>query len=160
MRVVRITRRLVVAAFLLLAPATLHAQLRTARVVALEGAQRALQAALAEAMKQGWQVSIAVVDVAGELVGFARMDGAPMASVDISRAKARTAARLRRSTRTLDSTLTAGRLAILGLDGITPVEGGVPIVVNGEIIGAVGVSGATSAQDGQVATAGAAVVKP
>lgn len=160
MRVVRIARRLVVAAFLLVAPATLHAQLRTARVVALEGAQRALQAALAEAMKQGWQVSIAVVDVAGELVGFARMDGAPMASVDISRAKARTAARLRRSTRTLDSTLTAGRLAILGLDGITPVEGGVPIVVNGEIIGAVGVSGATSAQDGQVATAGAAVVKP
>lgn len=160
MRVVRIARRLVVAAFLLVAPATLHAQLRTARVVALEGAQRALQAALAEAMKQGWQVSIAVVDVAGELVGFARMDGAPMASVDISRAKARTAARLRRSTRTLDSTLTAGRLAILGLDGITPVEGGVPIVINGEIIGAVGVSGATSAQDGQVATAGAAVVKP
>ena len=160
MRVVRIARRLVVAAFLLVAPATLHAQLRTARVVALEGAQRALQAALAEAMKQGWQVSIAVVDVAGELVGFARMDGAPMASVDISRAKARTAARLRRSTRTLDSTLTAGRIAILGLDGITPVEGGVPIVVNGEIIGAVGVSGATSAQDGQVATAGAAVVKP
>ena len=160
MRVVRIARRLAVAAFLLVAPVTLHAQLRTARVVALEGAQRALQAALAEAVKQGWQVSIAVVDVAGELVGFARMDGAPMASVDISRAKARTAARLRRSTRTLDSTLTAGRLAILGLDGITPVEGGVPIVVNGEIIGAVGVSGATSAQDGQVATAGAAVVKP
>ena len=160
MRVVRIARRLAVAAFLLVAPVTLHAQLRTARVVALEGAQRALQAALAEAVKQGWQVSIAVVDVAGELVGFARMDGAPMASVDISRAKARTAARLRRSTRTLDSTLTAGRLAILGLDGITPVEGGVPIVVNGEVIGAVGVSGATSAQDGQVATAGAAVVKP
>ena len=160
MRVVRIARRLVVAAFLLVAPATLHAQLRTARVVALEGAQRALQAALAEATKQGWQVSIAVVDAAGELVGFARMDGAPIASVDISRAKARTAARLRRSTRTLDSTLTAGRFAILGLDGITPVEGGVPIVVNGEIIGAVGVSGATPAQDGQVATAGAAVVKP
>ena len=160
MRVVRIARRLAVAAFLLVAPVTLHAQLRTARVVALEGAQRALQAALAEAVKQGWQVSIAVVDVAGELVGFARMDGAPMASVDISRAKARTAARLRRSTRTLDSTLTAGRLAILGLDGITPVEGGVPIVVNGEVIGAVGASGATSAQDGQVATAGAAVVKP
>ncbi len=136
------------------------AQMRTAHVVAAEGAQRAVAAALAEAKKQGWNVSIAVVDNSGELVGFLRMDNAVPGSGDISLAKARTAARLKRPTRSLDSTLTAGRIAILGLPGVTPVEGGVPIIVNGEVIGAVGVSGATSAQDAQLAQAGAAAVQP
>jgi glc operon protein GlcG len=136
------------------------AQVRTARLVAADGAQRAIAAALAEAKKQGWQVSIAVVDNSGDLVSFLRMDGAPVSSVDIAQAKARTAARMRRATRILDSTLTAGRTPILGLTGITPVEGGVPIVLDGEVIGAVGVSGATSAQDAQVARAGIAAVQP
>ncbi len=136
------------------------AQVRTARLVAAEGAQRAIASALAEAKQQGWQVSIAVVDNSGDLVSFVRMDGASVASVDIAQAKARTAARMRRATRILDSTVSAGRAAILGLPGITPVEGGVPIVIDGEVIGAVGVSGATSAQDAQVARAGIAAVQP
>jgi glc operon protein GlcG len=136
------------------------AQVRTARIVAVEGVQRALTAALAEARKQGWNVSIAVVDNAGDLIGFLRMDAAPPASTDIAQAKARTAARMKRTTRALDSTLTAGRIAILGLSMVTPVEGGVPIIVNGEIVGAIGVSGATSAQDAQVAQAGASAVQP
>jgi uncharacterized protein GlcG (DUF336 family) len=140
-------------------PRGAEAQLRAWRVVSVDGAQRALAAAAAEARKQGWAVSIAVVDPAGELVGFLRLDGAPPSSVDVSRGKARTAARFRRPTRGLDSALTAGRLAILGLDA-TPVEGGVPIVVNGEVVGAVGVSGVSSAQDAQVAQAGAAAVQP
>ena len=144
----------------LVAPSQLAAQLRPAPVVAADGAQRALAAAVAEARQQGWAVSIAVVDAAGELVAFLRMDGAPYSSIDVSRAKARTAARFRRPTRGLDSALTAGRLAILGLEGATPVEGGVPIVVGGEVVGAVGVSGVTSAQDAQVAQAGARVVTP
>jgi uncharacterized protein GlcG (DUF336 family) len=126
----------------------------------MEGAQRALAAAAAEARQRGWAVSIAVVDPAGDLVAFVRLDGAPYASVDISRAKARTAARLKRTTGGLDSALTAGRLAILGLDGATPVEGGVPILIDGEVVGAVGVSGVTSPQDAQVARAGVAAVKP
>lgn len=159
-----ISRQLLVsAAALLLAvatPSALRAQLRTTPAVAAEGAQRAIAAAVTEARKQGWLVSIAVVDPAGELVGFLRMDGAPYSSVDISRGKARTAARFRRPTRGLDSALTAGRLAILGFEGVTPVEGGVPIVVNGETVGAVGVSGATSAQDAQVAQAAAKAVQP
>lgn len=138
----------------------LQAQTRVMHAVTADGAQRALAAAMAEATKQGWPVSIAVVDNGGELVAFLRMDDAPPSSVDISRGKARTAARLRRATRVLDSTLTAGRLPILGIDGITPVEGGVPIIVNGEVVGAVGVSGATSGQDAQVARAGVAAVKP
>lgn len=141
------------------APSIVHAQLRPTRSVSAEGAQKALAAATAEARKQGWAVSIAVVDPAGELVAFVRLDGAPYSSVDVSRAKARTAARFRRPTRAMDSTLTAGRFAILGLDA-TPVEGGVPIIVNGEVVGAVGVSGVTSAQDAQVAQAGASAVQP
>lgn len=137
-----------------------RAQLRQVPSVAAEGAQRALVAAAAEARQRGWAVSIAVVDPAGELVAFLRLDGAAYSSVDISRAKARSAARFRRPTKALDSALTAGRLAILALDGATPVEGGVPIIVNGEVVGAVGVSGATSAQDAQVARAGVAAVQP
>lgn len=142
------------------APSSLAAQLRPMHAVAADGAERALAAAVAEARREGWAVSIAVVDPAGELVAFRRMDGAPVSSVEVAQAKARTAARFRRPTRGLDSSLTAGRLAILGLVGATPVEGGVPIVVNGEVVGAVGVSGVTSAQDAQVARAGAAAVQP
>jgi uncharacterized protein GlcG (DUF336 family) len=152
---------LAAAALLLCVDATAaHAQIRPARSVSLEGAQRALAAAAAEARQRGWAVSIAVVDPAGDLVAFVRLDGAPPASADVSRAKARTAARFKRTTGGLDSALTAGRLAILGLDGATPVEGGVPILVDGEVVGAVGVSGVTSPQDAQVARAGAAAVKP
>ncbi|CAA9332834.1 MAG: hypothetical protein AVDCRST_MAG11-2554 [uncultured Gemmatimonadaceae bacterium] len=125
-----------------------------------EGAQRAIAAALAEARTQKWNVSIAVVDAAGELMAFARMDGASLSSVDISRGKARTAARFRRPTRGLDSALSAGRYAILAFEGAVPVEGGVPIVVGEQVVGAVGVSGVTSAQDAQVARAGAAAVRP
>jgi glc operon protein GlcG len=141
-------------------PSPLAGQLRTAPMVAADGAQRALAAAVAEARQQKWAVSIAVVDAAGELVAFLRMDGAPFSSIDVSRAKARTAARFRRPTRALDSALTAGRLAILGLEGATPVEGGVPILVGGEVVGAVGVSGVTSAQDAQVAQPGVRAVTP
>jgi len=140
--------------------APLRAQLRPTTSISADGAGRALAAAVAEARRQGWAVSIAVVDPAGELVAFVRMDGAAYSSVAIAQAKARTAARFRRPTRSLDSSLTAGRLAILGLEGATPVEGGVPIVVNGEVVGAVGVSGVTSAQDAQIARAGIAVVTP
>ena len=144
----------------LASPSALAGQLRPTSMVAADGAQRALAAAEAEARQQKWAVSIAVVDAAGELVAFLRMDGAPFSSIDVARAKARTAARFRRPTRALDSALTAGRLAILGLEGATPVEGGVPIIVGGEVVGAVGVSGVTSAQDAQVAQAGVRAVTP
>jgi glc operon protein GlcG len=159
------SRRLVVACAALLAlasvaPSTLVAQVRPAPTVSADGAQRALAAAVAEARQQGWNVSIAVVDAAGELVAFLRMDGATYSSVDIARAKARTAARFKRPTQALDSSLAAGRLALLGLEGVTPVAGGVPIVVRGEVVGAVGVSGVTSAQDAQVAQAGVRAVQP
>ena len=158
------SRRLALAATLALALSTsatvASAQLRAARVVAAEGARKALVAAEAEAKTNQWNVSIAVVDAAGELVAFLRMDAASPSTIDVAQAKARTAARFRRPTKALDSSLAGGRLAILGMPGATPIEGAVPIVVGGEVVGAVGVSGATSAQDAQVAAAGARAVVP
>jgi glc operon protein GlcG len=144
----------------LVAPSAVRAQVRSTPTIAAEGAQRAIAAALAEARAQGWNVSVAVVDPSGELLAFIRMDNAPYSSVDIASGKARTAARFRRPTKSLDSALTAGRMAILGFKGMTPVEGAVPVIIAGQTVGAVGVSGATSAQDAQVAAAGARAIQP
>jgi len=143
-----------------LAPSAVGAQLRESHVLTLAAAQKAVAAAESEARRNSWNVSIAVVDVAGELLAFVRMDGAPYSSVDIARLKARSAARFRRPTKALEEALAAGRMAILGLEGAVPIEGGVPITVNGQVVGAVGVSGVTSVQDAQVATAGVGAVTP
>ena len=151
---------ILVTALLLALPASARAQLRTERVLSLEGARRALAAAETEARRNSWPVSIAVVDATGDLLAFVRLDGAHPPSVNLSRGKARTAARFRRPTRTMDSLVTAGRTALLNADDALPIEGGVPILVGGVVVGAVGVSGVTSAQDAQVAAAGAAAVVP
>ena len=142
------------------APRVAAAQLRATKVLSLDAARAALDAAQAEARKQGWAVSIMVVDAAGEPVAFARMDGAPYSSVNVSRDKARSAARFRRPTKAFSDAMAEGRTGILALDGAIPVEGGVPIVVDGQVVGAVGVSGVMSQQDAQVAQAGASAVKP
>ncbi|HZF68765.1 MAG TPA: heme-binding protein [Gemmatirosa sp.] len=153
-------RAAVLALVLGLAPATLRAQLVDQKVLGQEGARRALAAAEAEARKNGWRVSVAVVDASGELMAFSRMDEAALTSVAIAQAKARTAARFRRPTKALDSALAGGRTALLAFEGIMPVEGGVPIVVGGRVVGGVGVSGVTSQQDAVAAQAGAAAVTP
>jgi uncharacterized protein GlcG (DUF336 family) len=158
--VLRATAAAAAAAVLLAAPAALRAQLVDQKVLSQEGARRALAAAEAEARRNGWRVSIAVVDATGELMAFTRMDDAAVTSVAISQGKARTAARFRRPTRALDSSLTAGRTALLAFEGIMPVEGGVPIVVGGRVVGGVGVSGVTSQQDAVAAQAGAGAVGP
>jgi len=127
--------------------------------VGVEAARKIAVNAFAEARKNGWTIAVAVVDPAGDLVLFERMDNTQVASVGISQEKARTAARFKRHTKALEDALVAGgRTAILGLPGATPVEGGVPLVVDGKIVGAVGVSGATSPQDAQCAIAGAEAV--
>lgn len=146
------------ALFLVSMSAPAAAQTRDVRVVDADGARRALLAAEAEAKKNGWAMSIAVVDPSGELIGFLRMDGASPGSIDISRAKARTAARFRRPTKAFEESVAGGRTAILSFEGVVTVEGGVPIVIGGAVVGAVGVSGASSAQDGLVAAAGVAAV--
>ena len=130
-----------------------RAQLRDTKILTLDGAKNILAAAEAEAKKNNWNLAIAVVDAAGGLVAFHKMDGTGPSNVDFALGKARTAARYRRATRLLDSALTAGRTAFLATDAL-PIEGGVPIVVDGLVIGAVAASGAASSQDAQAATAG------
>ena len=150
-----------VAVTLLLAlPATAPAQLADAKVITLQAAKAILAAAEAEARKNGWNVSIAVVDAHGELLAFERMDDAALTTVAISQGKALTAARFKRPTRAIDSSVTAGRVQMMAFPGVMPVEGGVPIIANGKYIGGVGASGAASAQDAQVAKAGADALRP
>ncbi|MDX2191847.1 MAG: heme-binding protein [Gemmatimonadales bacterium] len=127
---------------------------RSAPQVTLEAARRIAEAGEAEAREQGWHVTIAIVDAAGDLVLLQRDDQANPASVANAEGKARTSARFRRTTKVLEDAIAAGRPVLMTFPGIVPVQGGVPIEVNGQVVGAVGVSGATSAQDEQVARAG------
>ena len=127
--------------------------------VTLQQARAAVVAAEAEARRMGWMLSFAVVEPSGQLVHFARMDGANYGSIALAEGKARTAAHFARSTKVFSDGIAAGRLGALGIEGVVPIEGGVPLVVGGRTIGAIGVSGASAAQDGQVAQAAAAAVR-
>jgi glc operon protein GlcG len=155
--------RFTVAGVLMLFAATASGQLPNPYGAAInsETAKKAATAALMEARKNGWTMAAAVVDPAGDLVYFEKLDGTQAASVTIAVDKARSAARFKRPTKALQDTLAAGGdgLRVLRLDGAIPVEGGVPILVDGKIIGAIGLSGGTSPQDGQCAAAGAAAIK-
>lgn len=143
---------------LLCAATNADAQLRATRSLTLEGAKNIAAAAESEARKNNWSVSIAIVDVAGELVYFQKGDNTRPSNVEFAIGKARTSSRFQRETRLLDSTVTAGRVQLLATSAL-PIEGGVPILVDGQVIGAVGVSGATAAQDAQVARAGIAALR-
>lgn len=127
--------------------------------IALDAAKKVLNAAQAEAQKNRWNVAIAIVDAGGHLVAFERMDTTQYGSVDVAIEKARTSAGFRRPSKAFQDVVAAGGegLRILTLTGAMPIEGGVPIVREGKIVGAIGVSGVTSAQDGQIARAGAAI---
>lgn len=126
-----------------------------------DAAKKVATAALAEARKNNWTMAVAIVDPAGDLVYFEKIDGTQAASVPIAMDKARSAARFKRPTKALQDALAAGGdgLRMLALQGAVPVEGGLPLLSNGTIVGAVGLSGGTSQQDGQCATAGAAALK-
>lgn len=126
--------------------------------VNLEAAKKALVAAEAEAKKNNWPVVIAVVDTHGFLVALQRMDHTQTGSVNIAIEKARTAAMFKRPTKAFEDAIAGGRVAVLGLPGATPIDGGLPLMQDGKIIGAIGVSGVTSAQDAQIAKAGVDVV--
>jgi glc operon protein GlcG len=123
--------------------------------ILLEPARRAAAAAVAEARRNAWTMAVAIVDIAGELVYFEKMDDTQNGSVKVAMAKARSAALFKRPTKAFQDTLTAtpDGLRIFGIDGAVPVEGGVPLVVDGVIVGAIGVSGGTSQQDGVCAKA-------
>ena len=124
----------------------------------LETARKVAAGAEAEARKNNWRMAIAIVDNHGTLVYYQMLDDTQYGSAFVSVEKAKTAALFRRPSKTFEDNIAGGRNAILGLPGVTPIEGGVPIIVGGKQIGAIGVSGASSAQDGQVAKAGADIV--
>ena len=121
-----------------------------------EQARKAVAAAVADARKQNLPMAIAVVDTAGQLVAFERMDNTQTGSIAVSQDKAATAAMFRRPSKVFQDALAAGGvgLRLLTLRGAIAVEGGIPLTVDGKIIGAIGVSGGSSEQDGVVAKAG------
>jgi uncharacterized protein GlcG (DUF336 family) len=129
--------------------------------VSVENAKKAAAASLAEALKNHWTMAVAVVDPSGTLIYYEKMENTQVGSADIAIAKARSAALFKRPTKALQDALAAGGagLRILGLAGAVPVEGGIPLVADGKIVGAIGLSGDSSDHDGQCATVGAATVK-
>jgi uncharacterized protein GlcG (DUF336 family) len=129
--------------------------MKTKFALTLADARRVAAAAAEEARRNDWRVVIAIVDDAGLPVYLERHDGVQPASCDIAQHKARTAALFRRPTRALEETVAGGRVALLGLPQITPVEGGLPLLHEGQVVGAIGVSGLQSFEDGIVAKAGA-----
>ena len=126
--------------------------------LSLEDAKRVAAAARAEAEKNGWAIVIAVVDDGGHLMYLERMDGTQKASSRIAEAKGRTAILFKRPTKAIEDNVQEGRTVMMGLPGAVPLEGGVPLVKDGQFLGGIGVSGVQSFQDGIVARAGAAAL--
>ena len=129
--------------------------------IGIENARKALAAAEAEAVKNNWAVVIAIIDSGGHVVMQHRLDNVQLSSIDISIGKAKTALMFKRPTKVLDDAISSGGtgLRFLALKDIVPLEGGLPIVADGKIIGAIGVSGVLSAQDAQIARAGVDALK-
>lgn len=150
----RIRSLILLTALALAARSTVEAQLADKKVITLAAAKTMAAAAEAEAVRNGWNLVIVIVDDAGNLLLLERMDGVQLGSIAIATQKARTAALYRRPSREFSERVTAGNNATLALPDVIPLEGGLPIVVNGQVIGAIGASGATSAQDAQAAQAG------
>ena len=127
--------------------------------VSLDQAQAVIHAAVAEATKRDWKMNVAVADSGGNLVAFQRMDGAMLASIQIADHKARAAATFRRPTKVFEDGINLMHLNyLLAFDGMIASRGGIPLIEQGEIIGAIGCSGGTDSQDEVVSKAGAAVV--
>ena len=129
--------------------------------ITADQAKTVAAAAVAEAKKNQWTMAVAIVDTAGDLVYFEKMDNTQVGSVDVAITKARSSARFKRPTKAFQDALAAGGEGwrILSLDGAVAVEGGLPLIVGGKIIGAIGASGGASQQDGVTAAAGAATLK-
>ena len=127
--------------------------------ISLDRAQTVISAAVAEAKKRKWKMNVAVADSGGNLVAFQRMDGAMLASIQIAEHKARAAATFRRPTKIFEDGINLMHLNyLLAFDGVIASRGGIPLIDEGAIIGAIGVSGGTDSQDEIVSKAGAAVI--
>jgi len=129
--------------------------------VSLETAKKAVGAALAETRKNGWLMAAAVVSPAGVLVYYEKMDNTQLGSAEVAIEKARSAALYKRPTKAFQDALAGGGvgLRVLALKGAVPVEGGLPIIIDGKLVGAIGLSGDTSEHDGVCAAAGLAAIK-
>jgi glc operon protein GlcG len=129
--------------------------------VSLENAKKTAAPALAEAAKNNWNVAVAIVGPSGDLIYYEKMDNTQLGSANVAIDKARSAALFKRPTKAFQDLVAAGGegMRILRLQGAVPLEGGIPLVMDGKIVGAIGVSGATSAQDAQCAKAGADSIK-
>jgi glc operon protein GlcG len=128
--------------------------------ISVESARRAALAAIAEGKKHDWPIAVAVVDTGGALVYFERIDGTQTGSIDLAIEKARTSVAFKRSTKALEDRVVAGRLQYLRQTGAIPIEGGLLLLEQGKIVGAIGVSGVRSEQDGACAQAGVDAVVP
>ena len=151
-------RYLFAAAFLALPALPLRAQIVTKPTITLELAKKIAAKSVAEAAKSKWTVVIAIVDDGGNLIYLEKMDGTQIGSIDVAQAKAKTALKFKRPTKVFEDLVAGGRNALLSLPGVVAVEGGLPLVVDGTYIGAVGISGAKSNEDGVVAEAGATIL--
>ncbi len=132
--------------------------MKTKPVLTLDDVKKIAVGAEAEAVKNNWAVTISIVDDGGHLLWLQRLDGAAPVSSWIGPAKAKTAAVGRRETAVYEKMVNEGRVSFLSVDPITPLEGGVPIMVDGQCVGAVGVSGVKSTEDVQIAKAGIAAL--
>ena len=131
------------------------AQPATRQVLTLEIAKQVAAAASAEATANKWTVVIAILDEGGNLMYLERADDTQIGSIQVAQEKAKSAVSFKRPTKAFEEAVAGGRTAILKLPGAMPVEGGLPLMLNGRVAGAIGVSGVTSQQDGQIAKAGA-----
>ena len=138
---------------------TVQAQVVDKKALTLEAARKVAAAAESAAKKKNARVVIAVVDDGGNLILLERLDDTQVASVDVGIGKARTAAIFRRPSKEFEDQIRTGRIAALALPGATPLQGGVPIIFEGKVIGAIGVSGETPSLDEEIAKAGAGVIK-
>jgi glc operon protein GlcG len=126
--------------------------------ITLQRADAAIAAAQAEAVKRGWEMNMAVVDSGGNLVAFKRMDGAQLASIPIAEHKARVAVKYRRPTKVFENAIQNGIVYIATLDDVIASRGGIPLIEDGKIIGAIGCSGGTGSQDEATCMVGAATI--
>jgi uncharacterized protein GlcG (DUF336 family) len=131
----------------------------TTRFITLEDAKKAMAAAEEEARKNNWNVAIAVLDAGANLIMFQKMDDTQLGSVNVAIGKGKTAVDFKRPTKALEDLIAGGRQVFLAVEGITPLQGGLPVMVDGKLIGGVGVSGVMSSQDEQVAQAAVNVLQ-
>jgi uncharacterized protein GlcG (DUF336 family) len=142
-----------IAMLLIVATGQAQVQLPVKKTLTLEAAKQLVSGVSTVASKNSWTMVTAVVDAGGHLVILERMDNAQTGSIEVAMQKARTAIAFKRSTKTFEDRTLAGRTVLLGIPGVIPIEGGLPIIVDGQFVGAIGVSGGSSEQDGIAAQA-------